>query len=124
LGSFAICRVENLFCEAGLPTLPEMRERDTAKTVIRILTNTEHLTSRIYDHYANKPSTPKPMFIRAMEYLGRFGIDTRKIEPTPTFNKPPWKEMDENLIDIIHTGIPKGSGSERNQTTELPMDHE
>jgi hypothetical protein len=80
LGTFAICRIENLLFEAGLPpTLPKMRERDTAKTAIRILTNTEHptrhlYTSRIYDHYATKP-----MFIRAKEYLGRFEIDTRKI---------------------------------------------
>jgi hypothetical protein len=69
LGTFAICQVENLLCEAGLPTLPKMRERDTAKTAIRILTNTEHptrhlYTNRIYDHYATKPSTPKPIFIR------------------------------------------------------------
>jgi hypothetical protein len=34
-GTFAIYRVENLLCEAGLPRLPEMRERDTAKTAIR-----------------------------------------------------------------------------------------
>jgi hypothetical protein len=45
LGTFAICQVENLLCEAGLPTLPEIRERDTAKTVIRILTNMEHPTT-------------------------------------------------------------------------------
>jgi hypothetical protein len=81
---FAICWVENLLCEAGLPTLPEMRERDTAKSTIRILTNTEHstrhlYTSQIYDYYATKSREPKLMFIRAMEYLGRFGIDTRKI---------------------------------------------
>jgi hypothetical protein len=53
------------------------------------------------------------MFIRAMEYLERFGIDTRKIEPTPIFMRPPWNEMDEDRIDLILTGIPKGSGSER-----------
>jgi hypothetical protein len=54
------------------------------------------------------------MFIRAMGngYLGRFGIDTSKIEPTPTFMRP-WKEMDEDRIDLILTGIPKGSGIER-----------
>jgi hypothetical protein len=74
LGTFAICRVENLLCEAGFATLPEMQERDTAKTSIIILTNTEHpmrhlYTSRIYDHYATKPSTPKLMFIRAMDDL-------------------------------------------------------
>jgi hypothetical protein len=61
-----------------------------AKIAIRILPNTEHptrhlYTSRIYHHYATTPSTPKPMFIRTMKYPGRFGIDTRKIKPTPTF---------------------------------------
>jgi hypothetical protein len=120
LGTFAICRVENLLCEVRLLTLAEMRERDTAKTAITILTNSEHptrhlCTSQIYDHYATKPSTPKPMFIRAMEYLGRFGIDTKKIEPTSIFMRPPWKEMDEDRDDLILTGIPmdqevKGSG--------------
>jgi hypothetical protein len=27
--------------------------------------------------------------------------------------RPPWKEMDDDRIDPILTGIPKGSGSER-----------
>jgi hypothetical protein len=53
------------------------------------------------------------MFIRAMDYPRRFGIDTKKIEPTRTFMRPPWKEMDEDRIDLILTRIPKGSGSER-----------
>jgi hypothetical protein len=48
-----------------------------------------------------------------MEYLGRFGIDTKKNEPTATFMRPPWKEMDEVCIDLILTGIPKESGTER-----------
>jgi hypothetical protein len=87
VGTFPICQVENLLCEAGHPTLPEMRERDMAMTAIRILSNTEHptrhlYTSLMYDHYVTKPNTPKPICIRAMEYLGRFGIDARKIEPT------------------------------------------
>jgi hypothetical protein len=41
--------------------------------------------------------------------FGRFRIDTRKIEPTPTFMRPPWKDMERHIL----TGIPKGSGSER-----------
>jgi hypothetical protein len=53
------------------------------------------------------------MCIRAMEYLGRFEIDARKIEPTPAFMRPPWKEIDEERMDITLTGIPKGAGSER-----------
>jgi ribonuclease HI len=95
-----------------------MRERDTAKTAIRILNNTEHptkhlYTSLMYDHYVTKPNTPKPMYIRAMEYLGRFGIDTRKIEPTPAFMSMPWKETDEDRIDLTLMEIPKKAESER-----------
>jgi hypothetical protein len=53
------------------------------------------------------------MFLRAMEYLGRFKIETRKVELTPTFMRPPWKAMDEDRIDLILTGISKRSGSKR-----------
>jgi hypothetical protein len=63
----------------------------------------------MYDHYVTKPNTPKPMCIRAMEYLGRYGIDARKIEPTPAFMRPPWKENDEDRMDItLIRGFPKG----------------
>jgi hypothetical protein len=94
VGKFVIRRVENLLCEAGLPTLPEMQERASAKTAISILTNTEHstrhlCTSIMYNHYITKPNTPKPMCIKAMEYLERYGIDARKIEPTLAFMRPP-----------------------------------
>jgi hypothetical protein len=67
----------------------------------------------MYDHYVTKPNTPKPMCIRAMEYLGRYGIDAKKIEPTPAFMRLPWKETNEDRIDITLTGIPKGAVSER-----------
>jgi ribonuclease HI len=118
LGTFAICRVENLLCEAGLPTLTEMRDRDTAKTAVRILTNTDHptrhsYTSRTYDQYATKLGTLKPMCVRAMEYLGQFGIDSRKIEATPAYLRSPWKETDEDRLDTTLAGFPKGAGSER-----------
>jgi hypothetical protein len=52
---------------------------------------------------------PKPMFIRAMEYLGRFGIDIRKIEPTLNLHET---TLERNGWAIL-TGIPKGSGNER-----------
>jgi hypothetical protein len=32
------------------------------------------------DEYALRPATPKPLFVRAMEYFGKLQIDTRKIE--------------------------------------------
>jgi hypothetical protein len=43
----------------------------------------------------------------------KMSFNKLKIKPTPTFVRPPWKEMDEDRIDLILTGIPKGSGSER-----------
>jgi hypothetical protein len=39
LGTFAVFKTENVLFEAGLPTLTEMRDENTMKTGIRILTN-------------------------------------------------------------------------------------
>jgi hypothetical protein len=44
LGTFVVCKTENVLCEAGLPTLTEMRDENTMKTGIRILTNKNHPT--------------------------------------------------------------------------------
>jgi hypothetical protein len=47
LGTFAMCKTENVLCEARLPTITEMRGENTMKTGIRILLITnnkpEHL---------------------------------------------------------------------------------
>jgi hypothetical protein len=41
----------------------------------------------------------KPFFIRTAEYLGNLRIDTRKIELSPQYYRPPWTEMyQRNLI--------------------------
>jgi hypothetical protein len=34
LGTFTICRMENLFCEAGLPKLDEIRKFNSTKSAI------------------------------------------------------------------------------------------
>jgi hypothetical protein len=44
LGTFTVCKTENVLCEAKLPTLTEMRDENTMKTGIRILTNENHAT--------------------------------------------------------------------------------
>jgi hypothetical protein len=46
LGTFAaaVCKTEKVLCEAGLPTLTEMRDENTIQTRIRILTNENHPT--------------------------------------------------------------------------------
>jgi hypothetical protein len=42
LGIFAICKMENALCEAGVPTLSEMKELNTANVGIKILTKVRH----------------------------------------------------------------------------------
>jgi hypothetical protein len=42
LGTFVICRTEKLLCEAGPAKLDERRKLKSTKSVIRILTNTDH----------------------------------------------------------------------------------
>jgi hypothetical protein len=43
LGFFAVCRTENVLHEAGISTLTEMREQETAKIAIRVITNESYL---------------------------------------------------------------------------------
>jgi hypothetical protein len=47
------------------------------------------MNNKIHDEYATKPRTIKPIFIRAIEYLGQLQIDVRRIETTPYYLRPP-----------------------------------
>jgi hypothetical protein len=103
LGTFAVCKTE--LCEARLPTLTEMSDENTMKTGIRILTNGNHPTRsqtinrNIYEDYAMKPGSPRPLFIRAAELLGQMDIDGRKVKKTPDYVRPPWYTDDGKSID-------------------------
>jgi CTP synthase (UTP-ammonia lyase) len=78
-------RTENVIHEAGISTLAEIREQDTARIVISVLPIRYYfINNKIHDEYATKPRTIKPIFIRAIEYLGQLQIDVRRIETTPT----------------------------------------
>jgi DNA-binding response OmpR family regulator len=97
LRTFAVCKAENGLCKAGLPTLMEMRDKNTMKIGIRILTNENHPTRsqmikrNIYDDYAMKPGSPKHFFIRVAELLGHMDIDRRVVEKTLDYIiRPPW----------------------------------
>jgi hypothetical protein len=74
-----------------MPTLPEMRDINTAKTAIRILTNETHPTiyyfinKNKHDEYASKPKTPKPISIRVTQRFANLDIDVRKIEKTSSY---------------------------------------
>jgi hypothetical protein len=41
-GTFALCRTENVLHEAGISTLAEIREQNTARIAIRVITNESH----------------------------------------------------------------------------------
>jgi hypothetical protein len=81
-----------------------MRDENTMKTRIRILTNENHPTRsqminrNIYDDYGRKPGSPKPFFIRAA-VLGQMDIDGRKVEKTPDYIRPPWYTYDGISMD-------------------------
>jgi hypothetical protein len=72
-----------------------MRDENTMKTGIRILTNGNHparsqmLNRNIYDDYAIKPGSPKLFFIRRAKLLGQIDIDERKVEKTFFYIRTP-----------------------------------
>jgi hypothetical protein len=82
LGTFAICRPENLLGEAGLAKLDEIRKFNSTKSAIRIVTNADHLI-RPYFMNTNKLNKcvrdPQPLFVRTAEYLGETQIDIKRI---------------------------------------------
>jgi hypothetical protein len=43
---------------------------------------------------AMKPRSPKPFFIRAVEFLRQMHIDGRKVDKTPDYIRPPWYTAD------------------------------
>jgi hypothetical protein len=117
-GTFAVCKTENVICEAESPTLTEMRDENTMKTGIRILTNENHPTrsqmiyQNIYDDYAIKTGSPKPFFIRAAELLGRMNIDGRKVVKTPDYIRTPWYIDDGKSMDWSLCKMRKGTPNE------------
>jgi hypothetical protein len=72
-----------------------MRELNTANVGIRKVTNVSHpiryifCDTKIHDKYVLKTITPTPIFASTAEFLGKYNIDTRKIETTPTHSRSP-----------------------------------
>jgi hypothetical protein len=75
LRAFAVCRTENVLHEVGISTLAEIKEQNTTRTAIRVITHESHtirsyfMNNKIHDEYPIKPRTIKPIFIRAIEYF-------------------------------------------------------
>jgi hypothetical protein len=69
--------MENALCEAGLPTLTEIRELTTTMVATRIFTNRDRPIRHFFmDHktqgeYVMKAGTPQPIFMKTIEILGK-----------------------------------------------------
>jgi hypothetical protein len=74
LGTFVMCKTENVLCEAGLPTLTVMRDDEDRNKNIDEQKPPYHTTNDKPEH-AMKPGSPKPFYIRAAELLGQMDID-------------------------------------------------
>jgi hypothetical protein len=73
----AVCYFENALCGAGVSTLADMRNLNTAITAIRFISFPNHpirpycLYPTKLEEYALRPAASKPLFVRAMEYFGK-----------------------------------------------------
>jgi hypothetical protein len=122
LGVFAVRRTENALREAGVSTLADMRNLIIKITAIRFI-NPNHpirpycLNPIKLDEYALRPAVPKPLFVRAFEFFGKLQIDTRKIERSPQYCRPPWTwtNIDHNRFDYELCAIRRGASNERFQ---------
>jgi hypothetical protein len=85
LGTFVICRTENLLCEAGLAKLDEIKKLNSTKSAIRILTNTDHPIRPYFtipnklDEYAVRPRNPQPL---SKSYRHQENRNVTKIQQT------------------------------------------
>jgi hypothetical protein len=100
LGVFAVCRSMR---SRGINTHMKMKNLYTTITASRFISNHPirpfRLNQTKLDEYALRPAAPKLLFVRAMEYLGKLQIDTRKIERLPQYFRPPWTKIDHNIFD-------------------------
>jgi hypothetical protein len=93
-----------------------MRNLNTTITAIRFISNLYHpkrpyrLNPTKLDEYALQPAASKPLFVRAMEYFEKLQIDTRKIERSPQYFRPPSTNIDHNRFVIR-----RGASNERFQ---------
>jgi hypothetical protein len=100
-----------------MTTLTEMRKLSNTKATIRVIRNKEHLLRPFctnpfkIDEYARLPKTPKPLFIRLAEHLGKLQIDMWKIEIIPQYNRPPWT-IDHQKHNFEQCAIVRGSNNQ------------
>jgi hypothetical protein len=70
-----------------------MRELNTNIVATRILMNERHpirhffTNRRIQDEYAMRKCTPSAIFMKTFDKFRELGVDTRKVETAPSYNR-------------------------------------
>jgi hypothetical protein len=55
---------------------------------------------KIQDEYAMRKDTPSPIFMETIDKFGELGVDTRKVETAPSYNRVPWMINVDKCLDF------------------------
>jgi hypothetical protein len=109
--------MENALYDAGFLSLAEMREQNTTIVAKRILMNEgrpiRHFFTnrRIQAEYAMRKSTPSPIFMKTIDKFE--GVNTRKVETAPRYNRAPWMIDADKCLNFTMCSITKRPSRER-----------
>jgi hypothetical protein len=117
LGTFVICRTENLLCEGRPRKVGRNQEVEQHKIGVsnthkhrpsdQTIFHEPEQTGGVCDA-AKKPTTA--------EYMGETQIDIRRIKMLTRYDRPPWKPVDEKQYDVKLSAFGPGTSSERYRT--------
>jgi hypothetical protein len=111
-------------CESGFTILSHRRERQIAKSAVRIMSIKNHQISKLiegrtrYESYSAKPRSTKSFFIRAQDVCGRLDIDLDRIQKIAYSQNPPWM-MRRIICDRSLLDLPKGIQSSESYKIKL-----
>jgi hypothetical protein len=60
---------------------------------------------RIQDEYAMRKGTPSPIFMKTIDKFGELGVDTRKVDTAPSYNRASWMIDAKKSIDFTISSI-------------------
>jgi hypothetical protein len=68
---------------------------------------------RIQYEFAMRKGTPSPIFMKTIEKFGELGVDTRKRETAPIYNRAPWMIDVDKVLDFTMFSISKRARRKR-----------
>jgi hypothetical protein len=101
-GTGSVCSVP-LYVKQGYQHSHEIEKPEYHNHSHQIYQQSPNTTIPLKSNQTRRIRTPtsssKLLFVRAMEYLGKLQIDTRKIERLPQYFRLPWTKIDHNIFD-------------------------